>query len=118
MSICRTPGPQIQLIETFNLMRCSPRTTACSPRTYESAFECFGSTMSQSGAIISPSILSADFARLADECDTIVQLGADWLHIDVMVGGAAQTACSCKAFTASLCNFVQLLSCTKNASFL
>jgi hypothetical protein len=36
-------------------------------------------------ALISPSILSADFATLADECKRIVDLGADWLHIDVMV---------------------------------
>jgi ribulose-phosphate 3-epimerase len=32
---------------------------------------------------ISPSILSADFARLADEA-AAVQSAADWLHIDVM----------------------------------
>jgi ribulose-phosphate 3-epimerase len=32
---------------------------------------------------ISPSILSADFARLADEA-AAVQTAADWLHIDVM----------------------------------
>ncbi|OEU88846.1 ribulose phosphate epimerase [Streptomyces abyssalis] len=33
-------------------------------------------------AQISPSILSADFARLADEADAVT--GADWLHVDVM----------------------------------
>ncbi|MGH3312747.1 MAG: ribulose-phosphate 3-epimerase [Streptomyces sp.] len=31
---------------------------------------------------ISPSILSADFARLADEAEAVH--GADWLHVDVM----------------------------------
>jgi ribulose-phosphate 3-epimerase len=32
---------------------------------------------------ISPSILSADFARLADEAATVA-VAADWLHVDVM----------------------------------
>jgi ribulose-phosphate 3-epimerase len=32
--------------------------------------------------MIAPSILSADFARLADEADAVS--GADWLHVDVM----------------------------------
>jgi ribulose-phosphate 3-epimerase len=34
-------------------------------------------------ALISPSILSADFARLADEAER-VEGSADWLHVDVM----------------------------------
>ncbi len=32
--------------------------------------------------LIAPSILSADFARLADEAEAV--RGADWLHVDVM----------------------------------
>ena len=34
--------------------------------------------------LIAPSILSADFARLGEEVDTVLQAGADIIHFDVM----------------------------------
>ena len=34
--------------------------------------------------VIAPSILSADFARLGEEVNTVLDSGADWIHFDVM----------------------------------
>jgi ribulose-phosphate 3-epimerase len=40
--------------------------------------------MSRQHTVIAPSILSADFARLGDNVQRVVEAGADWIHFDVM----------------------------------
>lgn len=44
----------------------------------------WSSPLPSEAPLVAPSLLAADFSRLADEVEAVERGGADWLHVDVM----------------------------------
>lgn len=63
----------------------APNTTG-SNRTAPHAGSRSLSRFAPGALLVAPSILSADFARLGDECRAALEAGGDLLHVDVMDG--------------------------------
>ena len=54
---------------------------------YLSCYNCYISMLKNNkNVFVGPSILSADFGELAKDCQEIIDLGAESLHIDIMDG--------------------------------